>query len=112
MLSWYAPSRKMTDEDILQYLEAGQIDKRTARGWKKLRPNVTDWERTHKMVQFVGDPVEIVSICREDRHRQYLARAGQLNDVSDRLATLNEMTKPQPIASGRRVLPQKGQPDA
>lgn len=112
LLSWIAPSRPMTNEEIDAKESSGQIDKRTAKAWKKIKPRCTDWDAVGRAFQFVGEPTDYVSICREDRHRQYLARAGELNDVTDRVADLDNLTKPKDIAVGRRVLPQKGTQDA
>lgn len=107
MLSWYAPSRTMTKEEIDAKVASKEISRKTAAAWKKVGVTVTDWERTHRIVEFLGEPTELVSICREDRHRQYLARAAQCNDVRDRVAQLDEMTKPLSTVAPRKVLPQK-----
>ncbi len=112
LLSWVAPSRPMTDEEIDSRATSGQIDKRTAKAWKKIKPRCTDWDFVGRAFQFVGEPTEYVSICREDRHRQYLQRASQLNDVTDRVAALNELVATNQTAVGRRVVPQKGTQDA
>lgn len=78
LLSWNAPSRKMTAEEI------DKAATRVRKAWRKCPPLTTDWERTERIVTFIGERTDCVSICREDRHRQYLQRAGLLNDVTER----------------------------
>ena len=91
LVSWSAPTRPMNDNDISEKVAAGEIDARTARDWKKIRPHITDVEQTAEFYNFVVDPVDCVSICRLDRHWQYLARAGVLNDVRARFEELEKM---------------------
>ena len=120
MLSWDAPKRKMTAAEIDAHWRVNESSpgirdrRRCARQWRECPPNVTDWDRTHRLViflgQFEGQGVESVSICREDRHRQYLQRAGRCNDVAARSAEFEALMNPprSPVTVARKVLPPKG----
>ena len=124
LLSWSAPSREMTTAEIDAHWRVMESSpgirerRRCAKHWREFPPNVTDWERTHRIVrfvgQFVGQGIESVSICREDRHRQYLQRASQCNDVADRSAAFEALINPprSPVTVARKVLPPKGDSNA
>ena len=106
LLDWHAPSRAMTNDEIDEKVRSGEITKKIGTHWKKVKVNVTDWERANRIVEFVTEPVDSVAICREDRHRQYLQRAsicnGKTKDIADFESLINPPNQHQPTS--RKVL--------
>ena len=92
LISWDAPTRQMTPDEATELAKAKGHGAEIAAAWRECPPMTTDTEATARRVTFVNEPVDSVSICCEDRHRQYLDRAGRAgNDVAERRAEFEKM---------------------